>query len=349
MDNGFNDNRTPTINFADTKPVGSTEGSEKIDMDDVLERLYGEFDPKDVVYKYIKNILTGNPLEQLYEFSHLSDTQKKAILALQTEAVGSKLREYIERRDLLAGERESLETRNNELRENNKYLENKIAEQKAESIRLAKECEDSSRNFEEIQRAIAIAEVDLSKKQSAVDELVADGIGEVSKKLQKSLNRGIEDNHSILEKEKADRRAELDELLANELKKVQDAIAEKNDKLEKELNERKDTLERAISILEKEKGSLEEVVGSLKETYDKYTELTKQFVDKDEELTTNPSVEMIKRESHFQRMAIHAKAGREMAEYQLNEFITKVSKLLPREVVEQLTSEIMDTGVKVAK
>ena len=95
MDKNYNEHVTPTINF--DAAMSSEKGSERTSMDDVLERLYGEANPEDVVYKYIHTILTGNPLEQLFEFNHLSDTQKEAILALQNEVIERNLEKYRQR------------------------------------------------------------------------------------------------------------------------------------------------------------------------------------------------------------------------------------------------------------
>lgn len=279
MDKNYNEHVTPTINF--DAAMSSEKGSERTSMDDVLERLYGEANPEDVVYKYIHTILTGNPLEQLFEFNHLSDTQKEAILALQNEVIDRNLEKYHQRVQSLNDQISKLSNDKRSLEEEKTDINDVIGDLQEEVNKLKAEI------------------ASLSERKANCDKEVADYYKEKMASVQSDINQRKQELASSIEemKEKlANEVANRDETIGNLNSQINDLkmkikieeqhladVKEKGiHKVCEEINEERKRLASDVLKLKATKESLETSVNDLNDSYKTTTSKINRIVNGDD-------------------------------------------------------------------
>lgn len=279
MDKNNNEHVTPTINF--DAAMSSEKGSERTSMDDVLERLYGEANPEDIVYKYIHTILTGNPLEQLFEFNHLSDTQKEAILALQNEVIERNLEKYRQRVQSLndqisklSNDKQSLEEEKTDISEVIGYLQKEVDKLKAEITSLTEKKFDRDKEVEDyFKEKMASVQSDINRKKqelaSSIEEMKENLAKEVANRDETigKLNSQIND---------------LERKIKIEEQHLADVKEKGIHKVCEEINEERRKLASDVLKLKATKESLETSVNDLNDSYKTTTSKINRIVNGDD-------------------------------------------------------------------
>ncbi len=140
---------------------------------------------KKIVLEYLDAIINKNPLEQLFARDHLSDDQKEAIAALQSDTLDMQLRAYIAKRDMIQAqikrleeERDKYTTTSEALTADKKRLELEReainAEIKKEKERLEAEREAIKGEIRNEQRKLdTLRQTGVQGVQKEIDEVTA--------------------------------------------------------------------------------------------------------------------------------------------------------------------------------
>lgn len=329
----FNPFKKVELTLEATKAGQVVSSSKTIGNDDESKRILTE---------YLDAMINGKPISQITTYKHMSDYAKRALEELQKSTIDDELKKKQEKLQALINEVQKLEEEKERLSplidglatdKNNIHREIKSKKQELQQLEttyktLLMEKENIDKNLSDLRengKSIVEKEMsdlrqtkmlEISKLQEDLDELKKNGVGAVNDEINEMRQKKI---------------VAMEEFLKS-LK--QEGIEKVNNEVDEYESERK----RKIAELEKREESLRLVIDSIESQYNDLVNKINDLI-KSNNISSNSlpdgnvhDINIIKRESYLQTVALEAVAKQQIAERQLDKVIKLLAATLPKDI-----------------